>query len=1437
VFRLSFGKMKRIVILAWLLSSSACAGLTSAPVPLPVPPARVTFPPPSAAPRVYRFDPASHPRFERVSIEQGLSQSTVQAIVQDRRGFLWFGTEDGLNRYDGYGFKVYKHSPDDPASLAGNSITALYEDSLGTLWVGTETNGLERFDRETEQFAHHRHSPVYSAGLSHDTIRVLYEDSRGVLWIGTEGGLSCVELKQQQWSSFRAAANAPAAIQRGVIFSIYESKSGVLWFGTNGGLIRYDRSANTFTAFRNDPNDPTSLSYDGVAAIAEDAAGALWVGTWGGGVNILAADDRRFARVQSKREDPTTISSNNIIAIHPDRSGAVWVATSDRGVNRFDPARNRFVRYRRAADDLTSLSSDSVRSIYEDKTGTLWIGTQGGGVNKLDRASQQFAHYRSLLGERNTLSNNMVLAVFAESKDVVWIGTEEGLNRLDRATGQFTHHKNDPQDATSLGHNTVRAIYKDREGTLWVGTDGGGLNRFDPARNRFVRYVREANNPASLSSNTVVALYEDASGGLWVGTAFGLDRFDRTTGTFTHYRSRADDPNTLSNNYVVGVYPDRSGMLWVATPGGLNKFDPTTGKVTRYLNNPDDANSVSGNFVLGIHQDHWGNVWIGTYTDGLNKLDPVTGMFTHYREKQGLPNDTVYAILEDEGGCLWMSTNKGIAKFDLRTEAFQNYDADDGLQSNEFNWGAYHAGAHGEMFFGGINGLTAFYPTEIRDDPATAPIVLTQLTQSGTAIALSQAVESTLEITLAWPQNYFEFEFAALDYARAQKNQSAYILEGFDRRWNEVGNQRAGRYTNLPGGTYTLRLIGSNGRGGWNETGASLKVTVVPPIWEAWWLRGLIGGLLAVGVWAGYQLRVRDIRARTRALEKRLDESTWALQQQTDESERQRQELQALYQADEELHHHLHLDDVLRALVSIAVERLKADKSAVLTWDKTQERLVMRVARGFSRPAMDALCFARGEMYAGHVLETGEPIVVSDTTRDPRAARQRAEITQTIQAEEIRSLMHLPIKVGDEVFGVFNVSYTQPRAFGAAEQQLFTALAQRAALAIESARHFDAERRRAEQFQIVAEIGRQVTALLDTNQIMEQVTQALQKVFNYYHVGIGLIEGDEVVYRVGAGALWDDSNFAFKPQRLQVGREGLTGWVAAHGEPLIVPDVGQDPRYVLMQGSATRSELVMPIIVKEQVIGVLDVQSDQLNAFDSTDLAVVQSIANQTGAAVENARLYERAQELAVMQERNRLARDLHDAVTQTLFSASLLADALPAAWESDPAEGRQLLKELRQLSRGALAEMRTLLLELRPAALVETKMGVLLRQLSEAAAGRAGLRVVVNVDGDCKLPAEAHIALYRIAQEALNNILKHSRATNVAVNLSCRAEDDRAIVELAVSDDGRGFDPAHVSSEHFGLRNMHERAQAIGAELNIVSLPGQGTRVQVVWKNQEDAR
>ena len=472
-----------------------------------------------------------------------------------------------------------------------------------------------------------------------------------------------------------------------------------------------------------------------------------------------------------------------------------------------------------------------------------------------------------------------------------------------------------------------------------------------------------------------------------------------------------------------------------------------------------------------------------------------------------------------------------------------------------------------------------------------------------------------------------------------------------------------------------------------------------------------------------------------------------------------------------------------------------------------------------------------GEGFSGRVVETGEPLVVKDLPSDPR-------LTRSMVAESgFRAVAISPIISRGGVLGTLFVITRESADVSQQDVELLTAIAGQIGIAIENANFFEAEKRSAEQFRLIAEVARRVALILDVDEVLQQVVTLVQQTFAYYHVAIGLVEGNEVVYRAGAGSLWGASHFEFQPSRLKLGTEGITGWVASFGETLLVPDVSREPRYIHMEGSETRSELTIPIAVAGQVIGVLDVQSDRPNAFDETDVTVLQSLAHQAGAAIENARLYEQAQHAAVMEERSRLARDLHDAVTQTLFSASLIAEAVPSAWELDQQEGRQLLRELRQLTRGALAEMRTLLMELRPATVVEAGLEDLLGQLAEAASGRMGVPVSLRVQGVCALPRDVHIAFYRIAQEALNNTVKHARASQVTLELLCPLETPaqrdaqaRRQVELRVTDDGKGFVPENVLFDHLGLGIMGERAEAIGAQFVIESSPGRGTRLRLVW-------
>jgi signal transduction histidine kinase len=473
-----------------------------------------------------------------------------------------------------------------------------------------------------------------------------------------------------------------------------------------------------------------------------------------------------------------------------------------------------------------------------------------------------------------------------------------------------------------------------------------------------------------------------------------------------------------------------------------------------------------------------------------------------------------------------------------------------------------------------------------------------------------------------------------------------------------------------------------------------------------------------------------------------------------------------------------------------------------------------------------------GKGITGRVAASGEPLLVPDVGREPQYLLLPG-------SSETRSELAVPLKTKSGIIGVLDVQSDQVNAFDETDLGVVQSLANLAAIAIEEARLFGAEQRRAEQFRVISEVGARITSILTVDELLAEIVRLVKETLGYYHTAIGLIDGDELVIKAGAGAHWETPQF--QPSRLKVGGKGITTWVAAKGEPLLVPDVSREPRYLLLpEATRTRSELAVPLRTTTGVIGVLDVQSDQVNGFDESDLAVLKSVAHQAAVAIENARLYEQAQQAAVLEERSRLARDLHDAVTQTLFSASLIAEVVPTLWESDQDEGKQLLQELRQLTRGALAEMRTLLLELRPTALSEASLDELLHQLGEAVTGRSGVPVRVTIDGECDMPPDVHVALYRVAQEALNNVVKHARASEVEVNLRCTSLPEGADaekgeeVELRVSDDGCGFDSSSVPPDRLGLGIIHERTQAIGATLEIESEPGEGTRVSVVWTSDE---
>jgi len=805
-------------------------------------------------------------KFERIGLEQGLPQSTVSAIMQDRQGFLWFGTQEGLSKYDGYGFTSYKYQPNDSGALSGNWVSAICEDRSGALWVGTHGGGLNKFDRYQEVFTHFRHDATDSNSLSHNFINVIYEDSRhdGTLWIGTEGGgldritfrnAAGAERGKIAFRHYRHDPAKPQSLSDNSITTLYEDRAGNLWIGTrNGGLNKLDREHETFTSYLHNPASANSLNSNHILAICEDAAArnSLWIGT-AGGLDKFEVAKNVFKHYIHEPNKQNSLSSNFVTAIYADTNGfpnTLWIGTRDGGLNLFDPIKNTFRHYRHDPFNLHSLSANSISVIYQDRFDKFWLGTSIAGVNKFDRKQKAFRHDTHDPSAPNSLSGRSVWSIYEDGRGVLWIGTDDGLNKFDKRNHSTRHYRHDPGNPNSLSHNSVWAICPElgvngsASGVLWLGTLGG-LDKFDTNTERLTHYQHEPRNPNSLSSNQVRVVYLDRARTLWVGTSSGLNKFNRATGAFTRYPLAQKYPG-LDNLWIQSIFEDQAQVLWVGTRVGLFKFDRERENFVHYQHDRADPASLSHQSILPIYQDPAGTMWIGTWGGGLNRL--VREKFFHFTEKDGLANNVIYAILPDDKGNLWMSTNKGLSKFDPQTQSFRNYDVNDGLQSNEFNGRACFKNKHGEMFFGGINGMNRFYPDSIKDNAFIPPVFITAFKKFDKRVRLEREMADRAAIALSYKDDFFAFEFVALDYTNPQSNQYAYKLEGFDQDWIYCGARRYASYTNLDPGHYIFRVKASNSDGVWNETGAAARITIHPPFWRTWWFALLGLGSLLVAV-------------------------------------------------------------------------------------------------------------------------------------------------------------------------------------------------------------------------------------------------------------------------------------------------------------------------------------------------------------------------------------------------------------------------------------------------------------------------------------------------------------------------------------------------------------------------------------------------------------
>ncbi|CAN5910130.1 sensor histidine kinase [soil metagenome] len=816
--------------------------------------------------------------FDQLSVEDGLSQSDVLCLFKDQDGFMWFGTGDSLNRYDGKSFTYYKNNPFDPATLSHNRVLSLHEDRKGRFWAGT-LNGLNRIDRVTGTVTRVPEVVPEDKNVLLFAINHILEDKKGNLWLGTNAGLVRLvftrpEEKNSPYKVIRYVSDPENknSLSHPNVNRILEDKEGRLWVGTTRGLnlveVKKGQAppAQQQVSFRHEGNDSSPLfreAVGNVSSLAEDHAGHLWVGTVTNGLYRLDVKNQKVTHVKSQPDFPGGLASDEILSLLCDRRGNLWVGTHNHGLQISQlPVQEgpiRFDHYRENLHKAQTLRSSGIIALFEGSNTNedlVWIGTRGGGLCKYSRSKNSFTIWSHLLNATQTHASLSTFAITTDREQNVWIGTLNGLFRID-PNKKVTHFAHNPKDSQSLSNDMVLQLFTDQEGRVWVGTQHG-LNRFQSRSNTFQRFIfQDYKKP--LPENAILKIYQDHVGTFWLGTGYDLKKFDPATGATVSYSHDPEGKESLKTYYVTSILEDTARNLWVGTHFGLNKMDREKGTFTHFLHSPTDPTSLISDAIVSLLLDRKGQLWVGT-DKGLSRMVRTKGLvsFENFTERNGLANGFVYGILEDELGMLWLSTNYGLSRFDPFHKTFKNYDVGDGLPHNEFNMGAFHQTEKGELFFGGNQGVVSFTPQQLERNRHVPSIRITRFSKMQKPVKLDSLLQADGEVVLTHKDYMFSFEFVALDFTNPRKNNYAYKLEGFNEEWVETGNQGFASFSNLSPGTYTLRVKGSNSDGIWNlDPVASVRLVIQPPFWRTYWFFGLTILLFVVATMLFNNYRVK----------------------------------------------------------------------------------------------------------------------------------------------------------------------------------------------------------------------------------------------------------------------------------------------------------------------------------------------------------------------------------------------------------------------------------------------------------------------------------------------------------------------------------------------------------------------------------------------------
>jgi ligand-binding sensor domain-containing protein/serine phosphatase RsbU (regulator of sigma subunit) len=792
-------------------------------------------------------------KFKHLTVKEGLSNNYVGEVLQDKKGFIWLGTGDGLNRYDGYTFQIYRRDPNDNNTLSNNNITALFEDSQGIIWIGTDGGGLNKYDQfrniilrypETEglvvkSILENTHTEILLAG--NDFLGIVNRESgKTINWIKTWAK----DLQNKSiMRAIRLNINEICVATRAGDFYIIEPKN---------------KKIKHFKHERANSNEYT------LENISLDKEKNLWLATRnGGGLCRFDFRSQTYTYFQDKAfKNSNSLVIRNILEINE----KIWISTESHGLAIFDMKSQNFQYYQYDSQNPNSLTSNSVYAIFQDSQERVWVGTYAGGVNIYDKNAEKFSNL-------DLPVKSQVNCIWKDYSQRLWVGTEAGLVMFNNSKVQV--FQANPNQNGAIPTNAVTTLYEDAKNQIWVGNWGGSFSLFNEKANNFNTINADPKNNKKLSNSLVTSInYSNEMQKMWIGTyGGGLNLTSAENPTeFSQFVHNPNEKNSISDNIIISIYEDPKKNIWVGTTKGLNLFDFKTQKFTRFFHLKNDKQSLSNDYIACMLEDSRGRFWVGTF-EGLNQW--LGGnKFKRYTVNEGLPNNSIQGILEDKQGNLWLSTNNGISKFNPEKQSFRNFDESDGLQSKQFKNGSFYKSKEGQFFFGGVNGLNAFYPDSIKNNPHLPEIYLTDFKIFNKSVKIGQfdsllttTIEQTKEITLSYRHSVFSFDFVALNFTQSEKNQYAYKMEGFDKDWLYVGNQRSATYTNLDAGTYTFRVKAANNDGLWNEKGISLKITILPPWWETWWFRTLAITLFLSSGIIYYRARMNAVKAQNRKLE------------------------------------------------------------------------------------------------------------------------------------------------------------------------------------------------------------------------------------------------------------------------------------------------------------------------------------------------------------------------------------------------------------------------------------------------------------------------------------------------------------------------------------------------------------------------------------------